>query len=743
MDEEPLEGERVSPEDVEKPFVEAETFGTFGGVFTPTILTILGVIMYLRLGWVVGNAGFLAAVGIILLAFGIILATGLSMSSITTNIRMGAGGAYSIISQSLGIEVGGSIGIPLYISQALAVSMYIFGFREGWQYVFPHHPAILVDLAVFATLFIIALVSSSLAFRVQYVIMGVIAASLVSVIVAGIMGSMTEPITWFGSFPGAPEDGFQGTSFWVVFAVFFPAATGIMAGANMSGDLEDPRRSIPKGTLWAIGLSLIIYLSLAYWLARTATVDELVSNYTIMIDRAAWGPAVVAGLLGATFSSALATLVGAPRILEALGVHRIIPRGEWLAERSAAGEPTKALVFTGGIILAALMLRDLNAVAPLITMFFLITYGMINVVVLVEQRLALISFRPLMRIPTIVPLLGALGCITVMFIVNAAVGVAAIILVAFLYTYLVRQQLEAPYGDVRSGLFLSLTEWGAKRVDTLRGPQDRAWRPNLLVPVRDPDAVKRDFHMLRNLVHPKGSLNILGVAGIGGSADLAERLEDVRNAFREEDLSVNSTALGASSFPQGVVDAMQTFQAAFFRPNTLFLPVPTDEEQASDARSILERTPRSGLGAMLYREHPRAGLGRRRRVTLWLTAESGWSLDVEDLGNLDLAVLTAIQLQRNWNATIRLMAVVEDESEVATATAFLDGLADLARIPRVAGAEVRVGSLPGVLEDAPPTDINVVPLPGDRDLQALAEAADTSGASCIFTQDGGGENAFA
>jgi solute carrier family 12 sodium/potassium/chloride transporter 2 len=180
--------------------VLGKKFGTFGGVFTPTLLTILGVIMYLREGWVVGNAGLLGAWLVILLACAITACTGLSMSSITTNIRIGAGGAFSIISQSLGLEIGGSVGIPLYLAQALAVAMYIFGFREGWQWIFPHHPALLIDLAVFAVLLVIAAISANLAFRVQYVITVVIAASLISVALAAFQGSMTQPITWWGPF---------------------------------------------------------------------------------------------------------------------------------------------------------------------------------------------------------------------------------------------------------------------------------------------------------------------------------------------------------------------------------------------------------------------------------------------------------------------------------------------------------------------------------------------------------------
>ena len=170
-------------------------FGTFGGVFTPTLLTILGVIMYFRLGWVVGKEELLSAWLIILISFLITLCTALSMSAITTNIRIGAGGAYAIVSQSLGLEVGGSLGIPRYISQGLAVTMYIFGFREGWLGIFPDRNAFLIDIIVFASLFTIAYTSANLAIKTQFLIMGVIVLSLVSIVVATYDGSMQQPIS--------------------------------------------------------------------------------------------------------------------------------------------------------------------------------------------------------------------------------------------------------------------------------------------------------------------------------------------------------------------------------------------------------------------------------------------------------------------------------------------------------------------------------------------------------------------
>jgi amino acid transporter len=461
--------------------VRAVKFGTFQGVFTPTLLTILGVIMYLRQPWVVGNAGIIGAIGIVTLASAITLFTALSMSSIVTNIRIQAGGAFSIIAKSLGLEAGGAIGIPLYIAQAIAVAMYVFGFREGWLWIFPEHPALLIDIVTFGVIFGIANISTDFAFKIQYVVLAIIGLSLVSIGMGFINHPINTNIQLFGDYKGSIENNFSGTNFWIVFAVFFPAVTGIMAGANMSGDLENPRQSIPIGTLIAIGLSYFVYIGVAIAIAFLATPKELLENYNVLIDKAFFAPIVLAGLLGATFSSALSSLIGAPRILFALGQNNILFFNEKLAKVDKKGEPKFALYLTSILVLLSLFLRDLNAIAPLLTMFFLITYAMINVVVLIEQGLGQLSFRPTLRVPILVPILGAVGCFFVMFIVNPTVAFISIGLIVAMYIYLTTlKSLETEDGDTRSGIFNSLAEWSAKVVGNLPEASERGWQPNLL-----------------------------------------------------------------------------------------------------------------------------------------------------------------------------------------------------------------------------------------------------------------------
>jgi len=729
--------EKVSPEGPQR-----KLFGTFAGVFTPTLLTILGVIMYLREGWVVGNAGLLGAFAIITLSFGITAFTGLSLSSITTNIRIGAGGAFNIISQSLGIEVGGSVGIPLYISQALAVAMYIFGFRAGWLWVFPEHSPLLVDLAAFAVIFAIAFISAGLAFKVQYIILAIIIGSLVSIGVAAFSGSMEHSVVMWGDFPGSIEEGFKGVGFWAVFAVFFPASTGIMAGANMSGDLANPRKSIPVGTLSAIGISLVIYLLLAVWLAKSATRTELLENYTVMIDKAAWGPIVLAGLLGATFSSALSSLVGAPRILQALADHDILPKSPTLAKRSKSGEPRNAMILTGLIVFAALMLRELNAIAPLITMFFLITYAMINAVVLIEQSLRLTSFRPLFRVPRFVSFLGAAGCIFAMFIVNPVFGIVSVAVVIGIHAWLVRRHLDNPYSDVRSGLFVALAEWAAKKVNEITSPRERTWKANILMPVEVSTQASNFFGLLRDISYPKGFVRMLGLTGKRNVEELEENLPVLADKFQDEGVFSAWTVVDAASFGANLTAGMEALGSAFISSNVLFLRLPEKGPREDEIGEIVDSAFHNGFGVLLYVGDWEEPLPQKGPVAVWLERpESGWETTME-LGNMDLALLTAYKLKTNRKEQLHIVARTDSDEEMEEASLFLNSVTELARIPNAIIDTVRAGNEKELAQDFKPS-ISLFPLDHHPDFGEIRRLYDATGSPCLFALDSGKENAFA
>ncbi|MEZ4439950.1 MAG: amino acid permease [Polyangiaceae bacterium] len=724
-----------------------KSFGTFAGVFTPTLLTILGVIMYLRLPWVVGNAGLLGGWLIILVAIGITTATGLSLSSIATNTRLGAGGPYAIIAKSLGLEVGGSVGVPLYLSQALAVAMYVFGFREGWNWIFPTHPPLYVDLALFAAIFLLASLSTRLAFQIQYVVMAVIAVSLVLVLGNVRVWGSGQPIEWWGRFPGFGGEGFSGSSYWAVFAVFFPAATGVLAGANMSGELTNPRRSIPLGTLTAIAISSVVYFVLAIWAARAATPAELNDRYTIMIDRSLWGPGVLAGLLGATFSSALSSLIGAPRIMLALARDRIIPAGAWLGITSRSGEPRRAMLVTGVIVLGALLLRDLNVIAPLITMFFLITYAVINLVMLIESSLGLVSFRPTLRLPLVVPAVGVAGCTFAMFIVNPTFSLVAWGVVLAIYIWIMRRGVDRPKDDVRSGLFVALAEWAASRVTAMNMETARGWKPNLIVPVIDPSELRGDFRLLQAVAKPEGSIKILGIATNDTVQDVTPRITRLGQEFRDHDVFTTWSVVDSAGFTEGIVTGLQALKSAFFRPNLLMLTLSRDASRDLELRTVIAEARRLKVGLALLGLHEKAGTGREQVINLWVRPPAA-GVSVEEslhLGNQNLAVLLAYRLTRAWGAQLNVIGVVQEGTDAAHVEGHLRELCELCRLSEGTVTMVLEGELFDCMARAPQSDMDLLGLPKSGELQVdfVRKAIEASRSSCIFTQDSGNESALA
>jgi amino acid transporter len=722
---------------------QIKKFGTMAGVFTPTFLTILGVIMYIRLPWVVGNAGIIGSILIITVAVLITITTALSLSSITTNIRIGTGGAFSLISQSLGLEIGGAIGIPFFFSQAIAVAMYIFGFREGLQSLLPDYSALILDVLVFTLVMIIAFISTSFAFKIQYVIMGIIILSIGSIIGGLFVNELNYDFNWFGDYIGSKENNFSGSSFWLVFAVFFPAVTGVMAGANMSGDLENPRSSIPVGTLSAVIITTFVYMGLVFVAALLATPNELVSNYEVFIDKSFFAPIVLAGLLGATLSSALGSFVGAPRILLALSEKRILPKSEFLAQTNKKGEPFNAMLITAVIVLVGLSLRDLNTIAPLITMFFMITYAMVNVVALIEQSLALPSFRPTLKIPIVIPLIGAIGSITVMFIINAIVAMTSLILIVLFYLYLVQKKLKSDAGDSRSGLFTALAEWATKKTTELSPTREvRSWRPDLLIPVRKPKEIRSCFKLIESIVAPKGSVKFLALKNLDKDIQdkMAVFLPEVNERLKHQNISTSYTYVSGDDFSETVKVSMQSLNAAFFKPNTLFLSIVSNGELDDSFLKVIDEAEKNNYAVLLYIAYENIGLSLEKDIALWLKDFSPeWKLNF-NLNNNDLAILISLLLQKNWKGNLSINMAF-NSLEISN-NEDISLLNDLVRFP--VSSKISAYHIENELEllKKGSVDINIMGLPKNKSISDLINIVNLTKTSALFCLDSSSENAL-
>ena len=321
----------------ENPMDRQGTLGTFSGVFTPSILTILGIILFLRLGYVVGNAGLGRALAILVLANGISVLTSISLSAIATNLKVKGGGDYYLISRTLGPEFGGALGIVLFLAQSVSIGFYCIGFGEVMAQIFPwsifgsYWPQAVAGGAVLF-LFLLAWLGADWATRFQFVVMGILTAALISFFVGGIIRWETTNMVQNWRPP------LDGPGFWIIFAIFFPAVTGFTQGISMSGDLKDPGKSLPLGTFLAVGISIVVYFLSAVVFSAALPQPVLSGDYSAMNRVAIFGFMITAGVIAATLSSAMASFLGAPRILQSLASDRIFPFLLPLTSKVPSGE---------------------------------------------------------------------------------------------------------------------------------------------------------------------------------------------------------------------------------------------------------------------------------------------------------------------------------------------------------------------------------------------------------------------
>lgn len=470
MSEHSRSGKTVEPEP------RTGQLGMFAGVFTPSILTILGIILFLRLGYVTGSSGVGRALIILAIANLITITTSQSLAAIATNLKVKGGGDYYLISRTLGYKFGGSIGIVLFLAQSVSVGFYCIGFAEAMHSLIPNLPhPVFVAAAAIGALFVLAWLGADWATKFQYIVMTLIGAALISFFVGGIGHWQQSVFLENWGVPGhAPP-------FWVVFAVFFPAVTGFTQGVSMSGDLKDPGKSLPLGTFLAVGLSIVVYFLVIVIFAGVLPNAELASDYQAMQRVAKYSFLIDAGVIAATLSSAMASFMGAPRILQSLAADRIFPLLHIFAHGTApTNNPRRGVLLTGAIALITISLGQLNLIAHVVSMFFLISYGLLNYATYFEAATESASFRPRFRFfNKYISLAGCFLCISVILALDLLNGLVAFALMFAIYVYLMQRDLPSRWADSsRSHAFRRMRSYLLRMNDIAEHPND--WYPHIL-----------------------------------------------------------------------------------------------------------------------------------------------------------------------------------------------------------------------------------------------------------------------
>ncbi len=636
-------------------------FGSFAGVFTPSILTILGVIMYLRLGWVTGVSGLAGVIAIILLAHVISVTTGLSISSIATDKKIKAGGIYYILSRSLGLPMGGSIGITLFIGTALSISLYIVGFSDNFlsltavkelldiTEVSLYHIRITGSL-VLLLLVIIAFFSTNAAIKTQFFILGAIFLSLVSIVV-GIFIFSPDGGTAADTISSAPLHEF---SFIEVFAIFFPAVTGFTAGVALSGDLKNPQKDIPKGTLMAILVGFVIYLSLALLFYFFVDNQLLVNDYNFLV-KIAWVPfLVIAGIWGATLSSALGGILGGPRILQAVAQDKIIPRILGVGH-GKNNEPRNALIFTFILAELGVLIGDLNIIAGVVSMFYLTAYGFINFSFALEKW-ASTDFRPSFHIPIWVGILGFVATFFVMIQLDVISMMGAMAVLVMIYYLIRKKQLHLELGDVWQSVRASIIRKMLTKLDQ-KQLIERNWRANILLFSGGTGNRPHLIQFAKYLVGQHGLISNFDLILNSSSKVLfPKHKQSIPEDEESNNEGVFSRRQECSNIYEGMKSIAATYGFSGVEPNTVLLGWARQSKDPVGFANLLKYFSDLDMNIVMLDYVSKFGFGNFKQIDVWWRGGS-------NNGNLVLSLIKFIRTSYDWrNVVVRLM-IINNEKE--------------------------------------------------------------------------------
>ncbi|ADN02883.1 amino acid permease [Spirochaeta thermophila] len=662
-------------------------FGTFRGVFIPSYEAIFGTVLFLVLPMLTGAVGFWRMAFIVLLSNTVTIATAFSLSDCVTNLRhVGSGGMYALARRSFGRAFGGSIGIQLFLAQSVSIGFYVIGFAEPLQGLLSNLPgyeglaaslglSVLRQKQVLASIlavvgFISALIGADFTSRIQMVIFFVLTASVGSILLSPLFGASTGEgglFTYTPNLEGVP--GMFG--FWVAFAAFFPAVTGIDAGVGMSGELKDARRSLPMGTFLAIGVTLLGYLGVTYVYSlmdpnlllpgERGEVPSLVSLFGRNLPAVSF--LVLLGILFATGSSALAYFLTAPRTLKTLAEDGILPGFLSFVRKDfvkGGTEPRWASVLTFLIVLGTVWSGDITFVSTVVGICFLVVYGWINVAAFFERMSGNPSFRPTFRGHWAISLYGALLSLAVIGLFNVWVGLGVLASQLLLFWLLLKYRAGGRLEGVWWGLIFSVLQWAFGRMRRIiQGTKN--WRPvmGVFAFADRPEQIEQGVRVASMITAFKGLsvFNLLGPDDFEGEIDSGG---DTAVIFQRKDpFSALIRGAALAAVPGGLV------------LNTVLLPL----DRRLNLIELVEELAGEGRHVLLYKHGVPRGEEDERIDVWWKGQENG------NLMALLAYIIRETDAERGLpRKRIRLIRVLGERMERVREEAELRALLQAARL---------------------------------------------------------------
>jgi amino acid transporter len=659
-------------------------FGT-APVFLAAISTILGAILFLRFGYAVANVGLLGSILIIVIGHAITIPTALAIAEIATNLKVEGGGEYYIISRSFGSMVGGTIGISLYFSQAISVAFYMIAFGEAFSPLFtwmkdavgfePQTWMVSIP-GTLILLYIIFRKGANIGVTALWVVVSILAVSLV-MFFAGGTENESKSINLF-------EKIANGDDFFIVFAIIFPAFTGMTAGVGLSGDLKNPRKSIPLGTLSATLVGMIVYLFVVFKLSMSLSPEDLAADQFAMSKIALWDPIIPIGLAAASLSSAIGSILIAPRTMQALAGDKIFPispLNKFLSKGTGqSNEPVNATIITGVIALVFVSMGSVDFVAQIISMFFMITYGSLCLVSFMEHFAGNPSYRPTFRSKWYLSLLGAIACFIMMFQMAPLYAFLSIIFIILLYLSLKRGREEDDLSNMVRGVLFQLTR--KLQVLIQKKQSDKTvsgWRPSFIAVSSSSVTRLAPFDLLRWISHYHGFGTFIhfikGHLNEETNKESKRKLDQLIQQSRETKAGIYADTIISPSFKTAVAQIVQIPGISGMDNNSILFEFHEDDkEDINDIVDGCQFASYVNFNTCVLRSSERH-FGYRKNIHIWLTPG--------DYRNANLMIYLAYIIlgHKEWKASEIELCVAFDENEMEKEVAELYELIDKGRIP--------------------------------------------------------------
>jgi amino acid transporter len=628
-------------------------FGTFKGIFVPNVTMMFGVILFLRLSLVLGNVGIWQFLAIIGLSLGIMILTSLSIATIVTNMNVGGGGVYFLISRSLGIEIGGAIGLALVLAQVISMTLCVSGFAYSFHSLFPQFRIEWIELITMVCLGFLSFSSTDYALKTQVAIFFILLLSIGSVFFSQPLLDTPSQTPFF-----SPP-----LKFWQAFSLFYPALTGIEAGMALSGSLKKPSRALSIGNILSLLFVALIYCAMALFLWFTFSPQALSSNPLLVLNSSKLPALIYIGIWCATLSSALGNFLGAPRILQRIAEDNIAPE---ILGRSYGKyeEPRFAIASIFLVAVLLVLTTTMDQILPILTMICLLTYGTLNLVAGLAELISSPSWSPTFRTRWQYPIIGALGCLSLMLIIDPIWALISISLIIALYFFLRGRSLDVSFQDTRESIIFFFSRLALYR---LAGKEEnpKNWLPQVLALSRSTVQHEKMLRLGNEISGRSGILTVVTL--LPEEWEAPEQMEKtkglIQDWLKEKGIMGFSEVQACKDYYEGVLSLIKMHGIGPLQPNTILFPV-TENEQAEHLYSIIETGTLNRKNLLFYFDassiSPKeftAPINQRKRIDIW------WDPSGPEAFELGLSLILTLRSSPIWNfRELNLITIASDEN---------------------------------------------------------------------------------